>query len=94
MSVRVHVRDGFPSRVWLGGPDIQRPIPVSLHTGDGEILASISDDVPIHGVGATFTDALTDLRAALTDHLRTLTATDDLTDDLKAQREYLRAHLA
>jgi hypothetical protein len=90
----VAVGPSFPARVWIGGRGIRQGIPVDLRTGDGEIVAAVGDDVPVFGVGTTFVEAIEDLRAALSDHLQLLNATDELTDDLRSQRDYLRLRLA
>lgn len=84
---------GFPGHIWIGGEGIRLAIGVTLDAGGGEIVAAV-DDVPIFGSGATLVDALDDLRVALVEHLDTLNAVDELSDELKAQRDYLRLHLA
>jgi hypothetical protein len=47
----------------------------------------------IHGVGETPTDALADFRRAAVEHLDVLERQEALSEDLVAQRDYLRLRL-
>jgi hypothetical protein len=79
----------FPGEVWLGGADLIRPVRVQVQASPERVIAA-EPETGIFGVGVDLPTALTDVRAALHEHLSVLEHQEDLSRGLQEQRDYLR----
>lgn len=92
-GVRARVRAVVANGYWLGGPGFVRPVYANLEI-DRDNVVALEATTGIFGVGPTLADAVTDLRAALAEHRDVLRSEDKLSEELSAQLQFLRTHLA
>ena len=78
---------------WLGGPQFFRPVGAHIEVDeDGSVIAH-NQETGIFGVGSDFAAAIVDLREALFEHLNILADSNQLSDELSDQLQFLKVHL-
>jgi len=80
-------------RVWLGGRDLLQPVEAQLEVLGVSAVSATERQTGIFGAGDDVAAALEDLRSALREHLELLETESQLSEELEAQRAFLRSHL-
>lgn len=88
-SVRARVDHILTDRYWMAGHGLLQPVEARLTVTGDEVIA-VEPTTGIVGVGSGLASAITDLRAALVEHLDVLAASPALSPDLAEQLEFLR----